>query len=124
MYNYVTHNDNNRAKDVYSSNDPKSGSSSPEEDTAVQEISKFLQVLHDLRNWTSKSITTYSGSDQRAQVVVLPMDIRITKEPSGYANQQVVQLEAFGIQLRLPLTDETLCHAAALVLGKRASMYH
>jgi len=82
------------------------------------EKSTMMKVLRDLRRWGSKDAGL--GTVRTARVVFPSTEMVMKKSTTPYP---LVSLQALGTNSTIPMSDDTLCHIAAVSLAKIIPIY-
>ena len=72
------------------------------------------------RRRTTRPSLNLPHSNNRSQLTISPIEMNIRKAPDPSPQ---LELKGFGLELIVPIDDDTLCHALALYLGFYLPVY-
>lgn len=81
----------------------------------------LVKALYDIKRFGLREGKMEELADGRMKVEIAALEMVVSKANEGII--PLVILEAFGNKFSIPMDDETLCHALALLLAKIAPAY-
>lgn len=60
------------------------------------------------------------GGGERTRIVLPPLELVLVKQATPFPS---IQTKILGADIKFPISDDTLCMAAALLLGKTCPIY-